>query len=102
MKSELKLDYTQSKPLDKLIQKSYFVENTQGRLSKTRNFIELKKSDEIYETLKGLNNATVKITNEELIDGSLRFLVDETSGGLKIYPISLFCIVDENQRYSFY
>ena len=100
MKSELKLDYTQSKSLDKLIQKSYFQENTQGRLSKTRNFIDLKKSDELYELLKGLNNATVKITNE-LIDGSLRFLVDETSG-LKIYPISLFCIIDENQKYSFY
>lgn len=102
MKSEPKFEF-QSKNIDKLIQKSYFQGegNSKGRLSNERNFIELKKSDDIYNDLKGLNNATVKITNE-LFDGSCRFMVDEISGNLRIYPISLFCIVDENQKYSFY
>jgi len=54
-----------------------------------------------YTIFKGLNSATAKITNEEVIDGTMRFMIDETSGEIRLYPISIYCIQEE-ERYIFY
>ena len=101
MKAEPKIDYTHQKKLEKVIQNAYFEDNTLGRLVGKKSFIEIEKDDEEYEILKGLNNATIKIVNSEVIDGTCRFIVDE-SDGLKIYPISMFCVVDDSKKYTFY
>jgi hypothetical protein len=44
---------------------------------------------------------TVKITNEEVIDGTMRFVIDETENELRLYPISIYCIKEE-EKYIFY
>jgi hypothetical protein len=48
-----------------------------------------------------MNNVTVKITNDEVIDGTMRFVIDETEGEVRLYPISIYSIKEEN-RYIFY
>lgn len=104
MKSELKLEFNNNSVLNDLIQKSYFGEGQMGRLSGKKNFIEITPDlDDILHTiLKDLNNATVKISNTDLIDGSCRFIVSEKNNEIKIKPISIFCIKDETGRYTFY
>ena len=101
MKAEPKIEYSHPKRLEKVIRKAYFEDDTLGRLVGKKSFIEVEKEDEEYEVLKGLNNAIIKISNNEVIDGTCRFIVDE-SDGIKIYPISMFCIVDDNEKYTFY
>ena len=87
-----------------MIEKAYFEEGYLGKLLSKNNFIEVSPEvDEVVNTvIKGLNNATIKILNNDLIDGSCRFIVDDTGENPKIYPISMYCIVDENKKYIFY
>ena len=103
MKAELKLEYTHAKPLDKVIKSSYFEDESLGRLVGKKSYLTVEKEtdDVLYVILKGLNNATVRIYNSDIIDGTARFIVDETDGSIKLYPISMFCIQDSS-RYIFY
>jgi hypothetical protein len=90
--------------LKHLIQKAYFDEGQKGRLLGQTNYIELTPEvDDILHTIaKGLNNATIKITNNDLIDGTFRFIIEEQDNTIKLFPISMFCVIDENKKYSFY
>ena len=104
MKSEIKVEFNNKEILNNLIQKAYFDEGQKGRLSGQKNYIELTpQMDDILHTIvKGLNNATIKITNSDIIDGSFRFIIEDIDDTIKLFPISMFCIVDENKKYSFY
>lgn len=103
MKNELKVEFSNKEILKNLIQKSYFEEGQMGRLLGKNNFIELtpQVDDVVYTVAKGLHNATIKLTNSELIDGTFRFIVEDQNDSLKLIPISMFCVI-ENERYSFY
>jgi hypothetical protein len=104
MKSEIKIEFSNQKELKKIIDKAYFEEGYLGKLLKNNNFVEITPEidDILYTVIKGLNNATIKVTNNELIDGSCRFIVDDTGENPKIFPISMYCIVDDNKKYIFY
>jgi hypothetical protein len=104
MKSEIKVEFNNKEILNHLIQKAYFDEGQKGRLSGQRNFIELTPEiDDILHTIvKGLHNATIKITNQDLIDGTFRFIIEDENDTIKLFPISMFCVIDENKKYSFY
>ena len=100
VKHEIKVEFYDSTTIQTLIEKSYFEEGFKGKILGKKNFLTIDESDEINHTIfKGLNNATVKITNE-IIDGSMRFLVDETEGDVRLYPISIYCVKEE--KYTFY
>ena len=100
VKHEIKVEFSDSTTIQTLIEKSYFEEGFKGKILGNKNFLTIDESDEINHTIfKGLNNATVKITNE-IIDGSMRFLVDETEGDVRLYPISIYCVKEE--KYTFY
>ena len=100
VKHEIKVELSDSATIQTLIEKSYFKEGFKGKILGKKNFLTIDESDEINHTIfKGLNNATVKITNE-IIDGSMRFMVDETEGEIRLYPISIYCVKEE--KYSFY
>ncbi len=102
MKHEIKIEFTDSKSLQALIEKAYFEQGTMGRIKGQDHFLRIDESDDVLHTVfKGLNNATVKILNDDLIEGSMRFLIDETSGEIRIYAVSIFCVKDED-KYSFY
>jgi hypothetical protein len=51
--------------------------------------------------LKGLNNMTVRVINNNQIDGFLRCSVREEENGIYLTPCNIYCIVD-NGKYSFY
>lgn len=101
MKSELKIEYNHPKQLERVIQKSYFEEDNNGRLIGKKDYIEVSEDDESYPIIKGLNNMTIRLFNEEVMEGTCRFIVEE-SDVVKLYPISMFCIIDDNKKYSFY
>lgn len=103
MKNELKVEFSNKEILKNLIQKSYFEEGQMGRLLGKNNFIELtpQVDDVVYTVAKGLHNATIKLTNSELIDGTFRFIVEDQNDQVKLIPISMFCVI-ENEIYSFY
>ncbi len=104
MRSEIKVEFDNKEILTDLIQKAYFEDGQMGRLSGQKNYIEVTPEvDEVLHTVvKGLNNATIRIINHDLIDGTFRFIIHEDDGSIKIYPISIFCVIDESKKYSFY
>jgi hypothetical protein len=104
MRNEIKVEFSNKEILNTLIQKSYFEGGQMGRLLGQKNFIELtpQVDDVVYTVAKGLHNATIKLTNSELIDGTFRFIIEDINDEIKLIPISMFCIVDENEKYSFY
>lgn len=104
MKSEIKIEFSNQEELKKVIEKAYFEEGYLGKLLTNTNFVEITPEidDILHTVIKGLNNATIKVTNNDLIDGSCRFIVDDTGVNPKIYPISMYCIVDDNKKFIFY
>ena len=95
----MKIEYG-GKDLKEVIINSYFADGSMGKLSE-KHHLNIPNEDPIYIMLKGLDNMTVRITNEELIDGCSRFVVDEYNDHIKLFPCSNYCIV-ENNKYSFY
>jgi hypothetical protein len=101
MKYEIKIEYKQTEQLENTIQKSYFEDGTMGKLVGKKAFITIDKEDPLFIVFKGLNNLTAKLTNEDLIDGSMRCVVDETEDNINLFPINNYCIV-EQEKYSFF
>lgn len=102
VKHEIKVELDKSEDLLNLIQKAYFQEGLNGKIHGKEHFITIEESDEVNSSIfKGLNNGTVKISNSEVIDGTMRFIVDETSGEIRLYAISIYCI-KEDEKYIFY
>ena len=104
MKSEIKIEFSNQTELKRVIEKAYFEEGYLGKLLTNTNFVEItpEVDDVFYTVIKGLNNATIKVSNNDLIDGTCRFIVDDTGENPKIFPISMYCIVDDNKKYIFY
>ena len=102
VKHEIKVEFNNSEALRKIIETAYFEEGFGGKILGKKHYITIDESDDINHTIfKDMNNVTVKITNEEVIDGTMRFVIDETEGEVRLYPISIYSIKEEN-RYIFY
>ena len=101
VKYEIKVEISQAENLRNIIEKAYYEDGFGGKLIGKKHYLVIDESDDInYTIFKGLNNATVKVTNEEVIDGAMRFMVDENEGDVRLYPISIYCIKED--KYSFY
>ena len=73
-----------------------------GKILSKDQYLTISKSDDVNWTIfNGLHNVTTKITNDEVIEGTMRFIVDESQGEVRLYPISIYCIKDQ-EKYSFY
>lgn len=97
----MKIEFDKKKELESVIKKSYFSDEN-GKLCSKKTFLKIEKKDPIYIMVKGLNNMTVRITNQEIVDGTVRFIVDDTHENyIHLIPCSIYCIV-ENEKYSFY
>ncbi len=100
-KHEIKVELNDSKSITNIIESSYFQDGQMGKILGKKDYLTIDESDDINHVIfKGLNNATVKITNE-VVDGYMRFMIDETQGDIRLYPISIYCI-KENDKYTFY
>jgi hypothetical protein len=100
MKNELKIEFDNAETLREFIKKSYYEEGDKGKLT-GKHSITIDKGDIIWTILNGMNNLPIKILNNDLIDGAMRFIVDETQGDVRIIATSIYCIT-ENDRYIFY
>jgi hypothetical protein len=101
IKHEIRVELNKSDELRTIIEKSYFEEGQMGKILGKKHYLTIDESDDVNFTIfKGLNNATVKVSNSEVIDGNMRFIVDETEGNIKLFPISVYCIKEE--KYIFY
>lgn len=101
MKYELKVEFNKNNELKNSIQKSYFEDGNLGKLSSKKESIKIDKEDPLYIIFRGLNNVIVRISNSDLIDGVMRFVIDEHDLGVNLIPCSIYCIV-EDEKYSFY
>jgi len=102
VKHEIKVELDKSKEILTLIEKSYFEEGMGGKILKKEHFIKIDKEDDVnWVIFNGLNNATVKISNQDVIDGTMRFVINQTQDEIRLYPISIYCIKEED-RYIFY
>jgi hypothetical protein len=101
MKYELKIEFKEKEQLESIIQKSYFEDGTKGKLVGKKAYLTIGKEDPLFIIFKGLNNITAKLTNEDLIDGSMRCVVDEGEDLINLYPVNNYCVVEE-EKYSFY
>jgi hypothetical protein len=102
VKHEIKVELNKTDEIRQIIEKAYYEEGFGGKIIGKNHFLTIEQEDDInYSIFSGLNNVTVKIINEEIIDGTMRFVIDETDGQIKLYPISVYCIKEED-RYIFY
>jgi hypothetical protein len=101
IKHEIKVELNQTESLKSIIEKAYFDEGQMGKILGKNHFIKIDESDDVnWAIFNGLHNVTVKVTNEEVIDGAMRFVIDESENELRLYPISIYCIKEE--KYIFY
>ncbi len=102
VKHEIKVELNRTEDLKKIIELSYFEEGFGGKIVGKKHYLTIPKEDDINWTIfNGLHNTTVKITNDEVIDGTMRFVIDEENDEVRLYPISIYCIKEE-ERYIFY
>ena len=102
VKHEIKIELNKTEEIRQIIEKAYFEEGFGGKILGKKHYLTIEESDDVnYSIFKGLNNVTVKIINEEVVDGTLRFVIDDTEDIIKLYPISVYCIKEED-RYIFY
>lgn len=102
MKVEARLKFNDDSTLENIIKKCYFEDDNLGKIMGNDNYFTVDKDNEVYNELKGLNKATVKFENDNLIDGVIRCLIKEDGDDIKAYPVSIYCIRLENDLYSFY
>jgi len=103
VKHEVKVEFSNGDALKQIIEKAYFEAGTMGKITGKDHFITVDEVEEAnaYSVLKELNNVTVKISNNDVIDGTMRFIIDNTDGDIRLSPVSIYCVKEED-RYSFY
>jgi hypothetical protein len=101
MKYEMKIEFKNDDQLKEVIERSYFEGDNLGKLVGKSSYVTIDSENPLFIVFKGLNNATVKLINEKLIEGSLRCVVDEHPESINLYPVNNFCII-EHSKYSFY
>ena len=80
---------------------TYFENGNNGKLKGKEIPLVIEKEDPLFIIFKGLNNSTTKIFNDEMIDGIMRCVIDETNERIQLFPINNYCII-EQEKYSFY
>jgi hypothetical protein len=103
MKFEPKLEFKESKDLKELIEKNYFELGDRGKITRKNKLSPLRitKEDPNYIMFKGWNNNIVRLTNDEIMTSSLKFIVEEEQDLVNLFPINTYCII-EDEKYSFY
>jgi len=103
VKYEIKVELSKTEEIQTLIEEAYFRDGFGGKIIGKQHFLSITPEDDInWSIFSGLNNTTCKILNDEVIDGTLRVLIDEQNQNeIRLYPISVYCI-KESDRYIFY
>lgn len=100
VKHEIKVEIEDVDLIKAIIQKSYFDNDGDGKIKGNANFMEIGKGDVNYKLFSELDGATIKVSNQNIIDGTMRFMI-KIDNTVKLYPISTYSFF-ENGRYNFY
>ena len=102
VKHEIKVEMKSTQPLLELIDRAYEIKDGKGTIRGNRHAIEVCPNNdaELHGILTGLHMSTIKVTNGEVIDGNLRFMVFEEGDSITLTPISIYCIKEE--KYIFF
>lgn len=100
---DIKITYNDKNELRRVIKESYFNQGNNGKLNTQNNsYIILPKDSVYYKILLGIDYR-IKLTNDDLIEGTMRFKKEEDSENrIFLYPESNYCITDDGEKYSFY
>ncbi len=79
-----------------MIKKSY----QNGLLVDKTQKLVFDTNSQIYHLCKGLTNLTVRLYNDEIIDGTSRFIISEEQDCINLSPCSLY-VEYENNKYIF-
>lgn len=101
MKYEIKIEFSNEEKLKEIINNTYFGEFGNGKILKNKEEFFIANEEPNSLILKGLNNMTVRLINNNQIDGFLRCSVREEENGIYLIPCNIYCII-ENGKYSFY
>ena len=99
---EFKVDYKDQNKLKTVIEAAYFKNGNTGKISSKKSFLCFSEEDNYNIIFRGMDNMIIKISNAELIDGSMRCILSEDKKGIKLFPINTYCIITEQNKYSFY
>src|SRR4051812_20006217 len=96
MKHELRIEFKDTKILLDFIKSAY---DNGFLIDKTKKLI-FDKNSSTYHLCKGLTNLPVRLWNDEIIDGTIRFIIEEEEENVSLYPCSI-CYEEDNNKYSF-
>lgn|SRR5574343_1312075 len=100
MKNEIKVEFDNSEQLISLIEDVYFADGTLGKLVGKKSHLLVDESDILHTIFKGMDNMICRLTNNDVIDGSLRIVVNEENNVITLHPVSIYCVKED--KYSFY
>jgi hypothetical protein len=102
VKHEIRVEMKSTDSLSQLIERAYDIKDGKGTIKGNRHALEVcpNNDKELHTILTGLHMSTVKVTNNELIDGNLRFMVFEEGSSITLSPISIYCIKED--KYIFF
>jgi len=102
VKHEIRVEMKSTDSLSQLIERAYDIKDGKGTIKGNRHALEVCPNidKELHTILTGLHMSTVKVTNNELIDGNLRFMVFEEGSSITLSPISIYCIKED--KYIFF
>lgn len=101
MKHEMKIEFRENQILEEVIKGSYFSDANLGKLIGKKHSITISEEEPLFIAFRGLNNTTIKLLNEDLIEGTMRCIVEESPNSISLFPINNYCII-QDQKYSFY
>lgn len=96
MKYDIKIEFKDTKLLLEFINSSY----NNGYLSDRTKTLDFSKDTQIYSLCKGLSNHIARIWNDEILDGTLRFIIKENNDSVSLCPCSIHYEMDNN-KFSF-
>tara|TARA_R110000772_G_scaffold66676_3_gene148356 strand:+ start:5087 stop:5407 length:321 start_codon:yes stop_codon:yes gene_type:complete len=103
----IKFEYDQTNELKSLIEQVYFIDGDNGKLPDSpQEHITLDQDDLYYQVLTGLDYS-VRIRNNDLIEGSMDFSMVENTDTIELIPSSKYCVKvmdgkEKKEKYSFY
>lgn len=102
VKHEIKVEMKSTQSLSDLIEMAYDIKDGKGTIKGNRHALNVcpNNDNELYSILTGLHMSTVKVTNNDIIDGNLRFMVFEEGTSITLSPISIYCLKED--KYIFF
>ena len=102
VKHEIKVEMKSSESLSELIERAYDIKDGKGTIKGNRHTIGVcpENDAELHGILTGLHMSTIKVINNDVIEGNLRFMVFEEGSSITLTPISIYCLKEE--KYIFF